>query len=884
MGGLLVQHALEHVWCEPIQDRQHTLLAARLTPVGGATLAAPVLWQRVPLPIINGTRSYWHVYQIGQLDASLFKIDLRTNEWTSLVAVLEQDRVVVDMFMSNGAKVPVDYGYLRRNTDGNLILAVRHLPLTDYMGQSLDSDKLYVRFYANARYDTAGWHLTAPEPAHGLRSAARTVLSMADYTAFMLITDAIATLYTGRGYGLYYSDGRLIAKPVGYTPDYLGKHLSFVWDSTIKEITTYRLADLPQFTSLLDINKRKYLLLRSTAYESIDYYDDNDIYLTVPLGGTQYIGGYLGRLRPATVRQLTHNAYSINKQDVTALQHANPLLANPDVQIMLVVRQGGFERGLQQQHNRIEDLYRLSYPQIVEAMVTPTTVPEWSAATLENSAYAAVMQADIETINTILVESAYGYNAVTRALASPLLPVQTSVAPYVMLPPVLAITDRTTGNGKRGLFYYRDGLLVGYRNDTLREQLHYLPAALNTATVVEAFNASVTYGDSGVRYNTDITSTGLAQYGFRCYVCPVVGGLPSEVWTDITDTDYYYYDPDGTVGNGHIPTLAWDYDALALGNLFPCVKINDRIYYFVAPALTPDYTGVIQFKLQETAVWLGSTVVKDYLLPAGVVDVFMDGYSLIQDLDYYIDGATVTITKRPTTAPADTLIQVRSYGFPLPEHMQPDAPREQDFVRGGILSVNNYYNIRNDRNIRTIVAGELKLREQVRYAESGSGALTTDGRPYAITDYAVAVESYTTRHLVPFRKTALDIDTRVMDYLTPRLHETNVRYPAIVSERWALVSPFCSRIIHLLLDGFLNAGELSLSYSDATVDTWVEPYIALLSVDPCVRVVDLRYVVIYPHQYDYLITLNPDQYRFVEYLIRRFLNNRTDLTPSVIIG
>jgi len=884
MGGLLVQHALDNVWCEPIQDRQHTLQAARLTPIGGSTLAAKVLWQRIPLPLTPGTRSFWHVYQIGQLDSTLFNIDLLADEWTSLVNVLESDRVVVDMFLNNGSKVPVDYGYLRRNTDGNLILAVRHLPLTDYAGQSLDTDHLYLRFYANARFDTDAWRLTAVEPTKGIRFAGRTIVNQADFTAFMLIADAIATQYAGHGAAMWYNDGAVTARPVGYNAAYVGRHLSMVWDSTVKEVAFFDLADLPVFTSQLDINRLKYLLVRSTAYESIDYYDDNDIYLTVPGGGTSFVGGYLGRLRDRSVRQLTHNAYSISKQDVDLLLAANPSLNVATVQVMLVVRQGGFDRGLQQQHNRIEDLYRLSYAQILEAMTQPTTVPEWSAATLEASAYAAVMRESIETIAIELVEEAYGYNAATRAVANPIVEVVPGPAPYVTLPPALTDADRRHGLGVRGLFYYSDGLLIGYRNDNYRERVHYIPASLASADVVEAFHARVTLGESGISYDGDQVSPALAQYGFRCYVCPLVSGVPTEEWYDVTGSDYYYYNPNGTALNGFVPTLEWDYALLDAGNLYSCVKINDRIYYYVAPPLEPDYTGVIQFKLRETANYLGSTIVKDYKLPAGVTDVFMDGASLIPDLDYFIDGATVTVVKRPTTAPADTLIQVRSYGFPLPADMRSDLPRESDFVRGGILSVNNYYNIRNDRNIRTVVAGKLRLRHQVKYAESGPGVLTTDGRPYAISDYAVGVESFTTRTLVPYRLEAIDVDERVMDYLTERLDETQVRYPTIVTERWDLVSPFCSRIIHMLLDGFLNAGELATAYTDEDVDGWVAPYIGLLDYDPCTKPLDFRYLVIYPHQYDYLLTLDSDQYRFVEYLIRRFLNNRTDLTPSVIIG
>jgi hypothetical protein len=197
--------------------------------------------------------------------------------------------------------------------------------------------------------------------------------------------------------------------------------------------------------------------------------------------------------------------------------------------------------------------------------------------------------------------------------------------------------------------------------------------------------------------------------------------------------------------------------------------------------------------------------------------------------------------------------------------------------------VNGYYNIRNDRNIRIVVSGRLTHRTDVRFTETMSGALTTDGRPYAISDYAVAVENFTNQRTLPFRQQAIELDNRVMDYLTTRLPEPATPNGMIMVERWELFSPFCSAVLHALLDGFLSVGQLDMAYTDAQVDGWLASYYPLLAVDPCVQPIDLRYVVIYPHQYRTVVSVTHAQYTFLEYLIGRFLNNRTDLTPAVFI-
>ncbi|MCB1713278.1 MAG: hypothetical protein KDH96_12645, partial [Candidatus Riesia sp.] len=97
------------------------------------------------------------------------------------------------------------------------------------------------------------------------------------------------------------------------------------------------------------------------------------------------------------------------------------------------------------------------------------------------------------------------------------------------------------------------------------------------------------------------------------------------------------------------------------------------------------------------------------------------------------------------------------------------------------------------------------------------------------------------------------------------------------------VSPFISRIIHEFFSGFLNAGQLDTSYTDQQVDGWLANLYYLLEVDPCLRNVDHRYVIVYPHQYSNVVSVTNAQYRFLEYLIARFLNNRVDLTSSLFI-
>lgn len=879
MSGLLVQHALDNIWCEPTQDRQHIIQGARLTGVGGTKGSVLVLHKKIKLP--EGETKFFHVYQVGSLNAGLFDISIAPDTWLNIADITRSQNVIVDMVFANGAKVPPYLGYIRRGRDGNIIVAIVHYPLIDYSGYSLDTNSIYFRVYSNARFETVEWRTTTVDPINGIALFNKLIASHADFLLYQQALISIDAKYAGEGINQTFVDGYLQNIQAAYDESILGKHITLIRDTTIKSITDFNLATLPEFTSTLDINKAKYLLVPDNSYNSIDYYDDVDVYI-VKYTDTGYKGIRLLKLRGGTMRNVTHNAYSLLKTSVDEVLALNSWLTD-DVYIRLVVRQGGFNRGLRHQHNRIEELYRLGVAGIREVMINGP-VSEWRAGVLEASDYCRIMRSEYDELTTDICSNGYGYNAATRALANPICEIFPDAVPYTILPGVSTVPDLNDGLGKRAIFHYTDGLCTGYVNDSSLSPVYYSPEPFVNGDFIECFNATVKPNITGAIYDTDVTDVSLKQYGFRCYVTPFVGLQPSGDWYDVTDSVYYTYSPNGNSLNGYIPTVEWNYTLLAAANLFPCVKINDTIYHFTPPPLEPNYTGLIQFELTESVLWFGSVSTVPYKLPAGVVDVFMDGESLISELDYYIDGSIVTIVRKPNTAPMDTAIFVRSYGFPIDEPIRPDLPRDFGFVKGGLLSVNGRYDIRNDRNIRSVVAGRVRLRNEVKYAEEGNGGLSVDGRPYAINDYAVGVENFSNEKLVPFRLSSIDLDNRVIDYLTSVLDETTVRRPTIITERWAVVSPFASVIMHALLDGFLNTGELNTIYTKVQTDVWLSVYLDILDADPCIRNTNLNYVLILPHQYDYLVTVSSAQYRFLEFIVLNYLNNRIDLTPSVVIG
>lgn len=903
MTDYLRNHALVNLWCEPIQDYQYTFSPARITAGSGVLRYARVLGEAVPLPDFDtpGSSSLFHVYQIGQLPPEVFKFELAYETWVDFAALSVSTEMIAEGFVQNGCKLSPSDIYIRRNRDKNLILAVRmrsgfDLGTESYYDESiggmnsravsLNNVALTVRFYSNARVDTLEWERLSPLPTSAISVVSKYIGSQTDFVAFTNDKDIVYAKYAGQGEGVFYCDGFVCSEPLGWGTVYQGKTLTLIYDATIKRIETLPLSSLLVFDSLMDPAVQKYAVVLPAPYTMIDFHDDADIFLVEPITGVGFKGVYFPRKTLSSVRQLTHTAYAVHRAQVQDLLNAHPSLLTANVQLMVVVREGGMVRGLYPQASRVDELYKLTLPQIKEAMsVTNTDVPEWQAAQLEASDYSRLMRSSTGLITRSMTEGAYGYNAAVKAVADPMcLTYLDGPRRFINIPNILNLPDKTSLSGVRAFYYHQNGKLLGFSQDAGLVDEVQLPSAYSTADMVECFNASVSATDDGVVFDSDVSSTDLEQYGFRCYACPIIGGVPSEIWEDVTDTAFYTYYPEGDAGNGYLPKIDWNNYLLSFADMYPAVKVLKTHYVHSVLLADLPVSGVIDVTLQGNTVWLGGAVTRPLSIPAGAVDVYLDGYLLIPEVDYQLQWPRLVVYRRSTGLGAASRLIVRAYGPCNPDTMLPYAPRDVGYIKQGIASVNTRYDIRNDRAFRVSVAGEIKDRSIVRFSEATSGALQTDGRPYMVSDYLIPVENFTDQNMMTYREQSLDLDARVMTYLNTRLPEVPPLYPHIVTERWEAFSPFCSAIIHALLSGGISSTLLNAPYTDGDVDGWVTPYKDLLDFDPCVQGYDYAYQVVYPHPYSDVVTLTSKQYAFVEAVIRLYLNQQTDLSYFVDIG
>lgn len=908
MTNILRNHALKNVWAESVQDTQYRIRPNRISPRGGYFKVANVLWETINLPFASDVtdKTSYHLYSLGQLPAWLFKLELDVGKWYRLDEFINVNNTVVNVYVDNGALVPRSIAYLYQNFDQNFILAIARTNVdfgseekqnsygeTITVPYSLDKHGINVRFYTNAVIQSEEWREQAIDPLHTLRDVSMLIENQSDYFSYMNQCNAIEAEYMDnsgeipvpQGMGLYFVDGFLCSKPSGYSDTYVGKVMSFQYDETIREVEYFRIDETTSYKSDKDPRLNKYLLVSKTNYEKIDFFDDLDFYVVYRYND-KIKGVAIDGFETESIRQVTHNAYAINTNKVLALSNAHQFLNNIMLlEIMVVYRNGGMRHGLGFQANRIEDLYHLPYSEVVEAMsLVESNVEFWRAPDLENSAYIDVMSSKENKITNERIEEAYGYNAIGKNLHKSIYKVSEG---KVQLDPAFGLSTelfKPTPNlllSKRCFFWYNeDGELLGYSTDQTVNLSITVPAEYSTAVYVEAFIGSLKIGlesNGSHRDQEYVYDYDYGYFGYRNYVCNVVGAGIDNNWTDVTDGPYCDYYPSE---NGNPPYVKWNYALLNQANLYPMTKfanvISLRAFTITSTSLVNALT--VQLSVLDNAI----------LNPLGAspahVDVFMNNKPLIENLDYYFsNGGQLTITRQVQVGTTANIL-VRFYGYGNPETNKSFKPRDVGFVKNGILSHNNVFNVTHDRCVRINVGGQLRTVDDVSFAEEVPMGLHLDGKPYSVEDYQPLIEPYTSRKSVDFQMESIAVDQVVSNYLTAHLPEPTPVNQYIQGELWEVYSPIMSTFIQLMSKNMLPDAILQMWTNDATVFSNTAPVVEMYrSHDPILQGFDPEYVLVRPYPFKTLVEVSSLQYATLERINRLHLNSVIDLTDYVTI-
>lgn len=905
---ILRDHALKHVWAEPVQDRQWVIKPNRLSPDLGFFGMGKLMWEAVELPNYSNPtdKTSYHLYSLGKLPAWVMALDeMVVGKWYRFSDINNTNNTVIDIWADNGAYIPRALYYLQQHPSGALLVAIARLPIDlgsetridPYgtpieTGYSLDKHGVTVRFYTNALLSSPSWRETAVDPMVSIRTLSRSVSNAGDFTSFMNQVASIEGQYKGKGIGIFYLDGFLTTRPNGWRSEYAGKYLSYHFDETVREIQSYPIRQVPSFRSTLDTRRDKYLLVGPVTHSRIDYVDDLDFYLVGkdPATGLDR-GVFLDRLLKRNIRQVTHNAWSVDSNLIRTLANLHSHLN--DIQLLelrVVVRDGGMTHGIPFTNNRVEDLYHLTRAEVIEAMTsTNSTVPFWKAAALESSAYMQVMQANEKEITLDKVAEAYGYNASISAVQRTIYPV---INNSVQLDEAFGISTNLFKPSpdllisRRAYFWYdRNGKLLGYTRDTGVNLKITVPEQYqNQADTVEVFIGQLVddgYSNGTVRDTETIPDPYFGFFGYRNYVCSIVGGRPDNKWVDVTEQAYASFYP--AVGTTP-PYIKWNYSLLAQAGLFPLTKfantINVRSFVFNRSA----YTGAFVIPLTTTQ----NGALQSFGPEPACVDVWMDGEALVEGIDYYFgENSTVGVVKQCMNEQAS--ITIRCYGYCDPKTNRRLGNLDTGYVQNGVISHNGIFNVNHDRPVRVTVGGQVLRRDQVVFAEDQIGdesstRLHLDGKPYAVETYQPLVEPYTNKITALWQREGYEIDQYVSDYLTARLEEPKVVDPYISVEKWELYSPIISWLAFQMSINAITDTSLAVVDTDKKLTTLFDPIVEQFrEFDPALQNYDPNYNIIHPHAFNRELTVTSLQYATLERINYLYLRGVVDLSHLIRI-
>lgn len=848
----LLRRAYANIWCTPDQDRQANFKLARITPDNGVWSTFTYHWRSIAMPV---PRVRFHVYQIGQVHPSILGLTDKRGGWMSVPAVMQQENVFIQIYNGRGRVVPRCLCWYLITEDNNLLLAVRKSEQrTDLTDIDLEGEALFMRLYTNAYFNRAG--TPAGEGIRVISRRVSTTRQLAD------IQNEVAA-WPNMGVVLGFVNGAAVSN-VDAISAAVGDYIDIVQDTSIKYVLRYNVRTLREFNSSMD-ELRKYLLTHDVATDTIDYVDDIDVYVTAGPSANRWSGTYLHKNDSRTMRQLTHRDWSVAVARVSGAANSNKHLKDKELSLHVFVRRAGYERQLELENSRIFELYKLPLDKRIDAMLgTNAHVSVWRAEALEQSAYAEVMRAEQGKITKQMVQQAYGYNALSVILGD--TPKRTSLINGQNL---IAIPE-----GLRGCAtvyeYDENGLLLTYDSNTV-DNTH---GARHADTKI----AEVVFGlaDTDVDVQTGLTGIVDSRYNYRFYQADSVNGIRTGAWEDVTGTPSYH------IENG----------------VFKWVRVTGKVYRVVSNKKFLGYStkvaatgGVLEFDL----VRLTALGVERFDIPMGQLDLFLNKHSLIENLDYTLFGSRVTILnkeylKRDATGFEDVVIRFMSLAA---KDMKREVPLEAGFVYNGQLSVNNRYDLRQDKVQRITVAGKLQLKEDLRFAESGTVVGIDDalnGKPYQIKDIVVPMNQYLISDVgvedatYEMREASAAIDKEVSDYLTLKLPQGPVAPINAIANRYPLSSPFLSRIIDDLSTGVLWNDRFVEHFGDDYVRQIAAPYEPLLKTDPASGnlPVDLRYCVVHPHIEKEYISLTMYQWRVLERIRNLYLPN-VDLSSHVAV-
>ncbi len=849
----LRKQALKDVWRMPGIDRQFIITPQRITKKYGRKKHIDVAWETYRLPDATST---WHVYDASALSPIVLNLFRRCEGWTPLSDSTNKRGVYINAYVDSGVELPRFDSYYRYTNSGALLIAFK---VNKKFIPDLEKDTVSFRVYSGAAINIG----QMPPISNQIGTYGAYINVPADLAT---LEDQLELVPAGAHINLYHN-GIWYAElqDMSIKP---GDWVEFIYDTSVYKTYEFAVKDLFHYNSTMD-SDQKYLLHPPGSSDVLDFYDDIDIYVYQKVAGVPLRGIYFHKNEVSAVRQLTHRDYGIRTRNFAPISRVLNALTEPNIPapvdslyIQLVIRDGNIQNSkLTYEHTRLFELYKLNNTDIVRAMQgIDANVPFWAAPELEKSFYAYGLRCSYNELTKEVAESIYGYNASAKIVGD--TPVKlTSPNPQDVPIPI------RMQHGCTMYEYDSEGLMIGWYQHLGGPT--YRPR--NDETVY--LEGIVGLGADRIDQLQNIRQTQLNEvFTYRIYNGSLIGNVVQPTFEDVTGSDKY------KVENGlftWLSTRAADYP----------IVMSDSKFYAKDYDIRPHF-GTMIITLQSQQTRPTGDGFYNLPFPLGQIDVFLNGYSLLKDLDYFVDFPRVHIVNKDYLKNAmteDQKVHIRFVGFPT-KTFEFTNDGDVGFIEHGFLSNNNRYDLRDDKVQRVVIGGKLYTKSELEFSEEHQGVSITDpanGLPYMVKDMLVPVKPYTVVDMYELRKKSQEVDKIVSDYLTLKLPQPPRGELMAITRKYEVFSPFTNQLITDLRSGAISLPLRLSGFDRQEVVTICKPYEYLLQIDPLKspHLQDERFVAVHPHGYPQAVGVSANAYRFMTKVVEIYCDGKMTLSP-----
>lgn len=813
MTNFFNQYLVDNIWASPKGDWQFPLSPMRMSGSDGFINFCKLAGTNITLPTGNET---YHLFQVGRLNPELLKLLIGDGNWQSFANIINNQNVYAQTYTDYGMTLSLSDVYFRFDTNKAMYIAVRWNPLLDIDYSNLTD--ITIRFITASYVNN-----TIPSLLNQYAAWSGTVTDDLDITNIQ----QFAAQYPGSNL-LFYANGYLSdLNAIG-----INDQVDVIFDPLYKQLVSLRLNELPVFNSEMD-SQRKFLFHVDPINENdIDFINNIDFYLTAVDGNGNQTGLYIHRNNIRNVRNITFHDYSIMAYNVQNLLTYLPLaLSNYELYITAFIRKSGFNNdGVIDTKERLLSLYDFPDSLLDSLLANLNADSLWNASNLEKSTTLQFMQSYLKDLNNYNTEEVGGYFSITQQVCPPL---SATTPNWLTIPPCYQ-------NGFTAC-EFEDGLLTGlsYNQEDGMYQL-VNPAADHVeftnglpTTEYENVYSSWSGGNFTVPLNIE----------YRVY-----GQDSTNAWNDITSLV-----ASTQTANGTVLTYPTGYNNIV-------VKNNN--YQYV-------YSSAIPATLANITVSLDDPYMAS--IPYAVVDVYLNGYLLVNQVDYILIGNTVYLSNfEQMQTTYKNLLYIKCQGFCNSDL----TPLSLD---SNLILENTPENVAAlNETIATLYRPAIVIVNNTLY----TGQSYPDSFLYiCIKTKIVNAFKYLGTDSQTLLNSSLDVNKRIG--LLKTLYTPDYSVKPLTNHKKTLISPFLYTILQNVLANNYSQW-YDISYTKADLGNFFYEMSQTFKDDPIWNdVVNYDYYQVVGFNTNFPVNLNASQFNFYIDVVTFFNNSRIDYLSTL---